>query len=139
MEYIARHVSVLSMMLAFDSAANPVKRGFRKMQDSSRHLLFENDDLCLDLRLEPDLENGTFAVHGQLADRRDPLKGRGGNPVLLLAGQRVEGWMFGNRNGEFVFEVKPGRGLLLCLPIAQRGQIEIPLDPLLSAGAGTTE
>jgi hypothetical protein len=41
--------------------------------------------------------------------------------------------MFGNHNGEFVFEVRPGDGLTLCLPIAARGQIEIPLDPWLGS------
>ena len=136
MEYIARDVKVLAMMLAFDSASGPARRGVRKMLDSSRHLLFENDDLCLDLRLERDCENGTVALHGQLGDRRDPLKGLGGNPVLLLAGKRVAAWVFGNQNGEFVFEVRPGDRLVLCLPIAQRGHIEIPLDPLLSEELG---
>ena len=84
--------------------------------------------------LEPDLDTGPVAVHGQLADRRDPLKGLGGSAVLLMDGERVAGWMFGNRNGEFVFEVRPGTGLRLCLPITERGRIEIPLDPLLGAG-----
>jgi hypothetical protein len=103
------------------------------MHDPGRHLLFEADDLCVDLLLEKDSEAGTVAVHGQVADRRDPLKGLGGSAVLLLDGERVAGWMFGNHNGEFVFEVQAGGGLRICLPIADRGRIEIPLDPLLDA------
>ncbi len=47
--------------------------------------------LCLDLRLEPIPTAGAIAVHGQLADRRDPLKGLGGSAVLLLEGERVAG------------------------------------------------
>jgi hypothetical protein len=47
-----------------------------------------------------------------------------------------------NRNGEFVYEVRPGRGFRHCMPITDRGRIEIPLDPLLvvesSAETGTT-
>ena len=82
--------------------------------------------------------SGTAAVHGQLADRRDPLKGLGGSAVLLLDGERVVGWMFGNGNGEFVFEVHPGVGLRLCLPVAGRGRIEIPLDALLGTGLADT-
>ena len=82
---------------------------------------------------------GAVAVHGQLADRRDPLKGLGGSAVLLMDGERVAGWMFGNRNGEFVFEVRPGTGLRLCLPITERGRIEIPLDPLLGSGESNDE
>ena len=105
------------------------------MHDPGRHLLFEADDLCVDLLLERDSDTGTFAVHGQVADRRDPLKGLGGSAVLLLDGERVAGWMFGNHNGEFVFEVQPGTGLRMCLPIADRGRIEIPLDPLFAARA----
>ena len=126
-------LDLLPVTLAFDSATALPGRGVRKMHDPGRHLLFEADDLCVDLLLENDLEAGTVAVHGQLADRRDPLKGLGGSAVLLLDGERVAGWMFGNHNGEFVFEVQGGTGLRICLPIADRGRIEIPLDPLLGA------
>jgi hypothetical protein len=127
-------LDLLPVTLAFDSDAAAPRRGVRRMQHDGRHLLFEADDLCVDLRLEPDLDTGSVAVHGQLADRRDPLKGLGGSAVLLMDGERVAGWMFGNRNGEFVFEVRPGAGLRLCLPITDRGRIEIPLDPLLGVG-----
>lgn len=125
-------LDLLAVTLAFDSDASMPRRGVRRLQHEGRHLLFEADDLCVDLRLEPDLGSGAVAVHGQLADRRDPLKGLGGSAVLLLDGERVAGWMFGNRNGEFVFEVRPGTGLRLCLPITDRGRIEIPLDPLIA-------
>ena len=130
-------LDVLPVTLAFDSDSALQGRGVRKKQrDPGRHLLFEADDLCVDLLLEQDRETGAFAVHGQVADRRDPLKGLGGGAVLLLDGERVAGWMFGNHNGEFVFEVQPGDGLRICLPIAERGRIEIPLDPLFGvAGA----
>ena len=132
-------LDLLTVTLAFDSDAALARRGVRKMQHDGRHLLFEADDLCVDLRLEPDLDTGAVAVHGQLADRRDPLKGLGGSAVLLMEGERVAGWMFGNRNGEFVFEVRPGTGLRLCLPITERGRIEIPLDPLLGSGESDDE
>jgi hypothetical protein len=127
-------LDLLPTTLVFDSDASLPRRGVRKMRSDGRHLLFQADDLCLDLRLEPDPDTGAIAVRGQLADRRDPLKGLGGSAVLLLEGERVAGWTFGNHNGEFVFEVRPGTGLRLCLPITDRGRIEIPLDPLLAAG-----
>ena len=126
-------LDLLPVTLAFDSDSAPSGRGVRRMHDPGRHLLFEADDLCVDLLLEQDSETGTFAVHGQVADRRDPLKGLGGSAVLLLEGERVAGWIFGNHNGEFVLEVQPGAGLRICLPIADRGRIEIPLDPLFGA------
>lgn len=124
-------LDLLPLTLAFDSAVALPGRGVRRLDDPGRHLLFEADDLCVDLLLERDLVDGTVAVHGQIADRRDPLKGMGGSAVLLLDGERVAGWMFGNHNGEFVFEIRPGSGLRICVPIADRGRIEIPLDPLL--------
>ena len=126
-------LDLLPVTLAFDSDSAPSGRGVRRMHDPGRHLLFEADDLCVDLLLERDSGTGTFAVHGQVADRRDPLKGLGGSAVLLLEGERVAGWIFGNHNGEFVLEVPPGAGLRICLPIADRGRIEIPLDPLFGA------
>jgi hypothetical protein len=132
-------LDLLAVTLAFDSATSLPRRGVRRMHHEGRHLLFEADDLCVDLRLEPDIDTGAIAVHGQLADRRDPLKGLGGSAVLLMEGERVAGWMFGNRNGEFVFEVRPGTGLRLCLPITDRGRIEIPLDALLVAEDSAAE
>ncbi|HUP22397.1 MAG TPA: hypothetical protein VNB06_05600 [Thermoanaerobaculia bacterium] len=135
MERALSRLEVLPTTLAFDSASGPGKRGLRKGPAGSRHLLFEADDLCLDLRLESDSTTGSITVHGQVADRRDPLKGLGGNPVYLLSGDRVAAWLFGNGNGEFVFEVPPRAGLLLCLPIMERGQILIALDPLCSQEA----
>ena len=57
--------------------------------DGGRHLLFRKaDDLCVDLRLGARcLQPVAVAVHGQLADRRYLLKGRGGSAVLLMDGR----------------------------------------------------
>jgi hypothetical protein len=129
-EFRTPDLEKLPATLIFDTASRRTRHGFRRGQDPSRHVLFEAGDLCLDLRLDYDLASGAVAVHGQLADRRDPLKGMPGTPVMLLDGDRVSGWTLGNRNGEFELELVPGRGVRLCLPITGRGQIEIELDPL---------
>ena len=52
-------IDLLTLTLAFDSDAALPRRGVRKMKHDGRHLLFEADDLCVDLRLEPDLESGS--------------------------------------------------------------------------------
>jgi hypothetical protein len=127
------NLDLLPVALAFDSARGEARRGVRRGRDQHRHLLFEAEDLCVDLLVDDEPDHGSVSVHGQIADRRDPLKGLGGTPVVLMDAERVVGWMFGNHNGEFAFEVWPGSGWRLCLPIAERGRIEIALDSLLPA------
>lgn len=114
--------------LVFDTAAQGMTAGTRLREASSRHLLFEIEDLCLDLRFDHPPRSAMAVVIGQLADRRDPLSPMSGLPVFLIAGGRVLARTTSNRMGEFQLECEPEDEMTLCLRCDQE-LIEVPVNP----------
>ncbi len=117
--------------LVFDTAGRSIAAGARRRESSSRHLLYEIADLCLDLRLDQKPQTNTATVVGQLADRKDPLKPLAGLKVYLKAGERFLAQTTSNRLGEFQVQCEPETAMRLCLPIGDQDLIEVPVNPCI--------
>jgi len=115
--------------LVFDTAGRAISAGARRRESSSRHLLYEIANLCLDLRLDRQPQTNTATVVGQLADRTDPLKPLAGLPIFLRAGERFLAQTTSNRLGEFQVQCEPEAAMKLCLPIGTDELIEVSVNP----------
>ncbi len=119
----------LPVKLVFDTAASSHTVGSRRRGDTSRHLLFEVEDLCLDLRLDSAPQSSSAILVGQLADRMNPLKPLAGLPIMLVTGDTCLAKTVSNRLGEFQVEYEPNGDLSIFLPLGDEQLIEVPMDP----------
>ena len=122
-----RKLGRLPARLVFDTADYPLPAGVRRRDESSRHLLYEAGELCLDLRLEHDPESSRTALVGQLADSGDPLRAQAAVPVFVVSGEEVLAQTISNSMGEFQLDYPPRPAPALCLPVGDEQLIEVPL------------
>lgn len=112
--------------LVFDTADHPLPAGVRRRDVTSRHLLYEADDLTIDLLVERRRGPRALLV-GQLASRLDPLQAFPGVTVVLASGDEVLGRARSNREGEFQLELEPRRHMRLAIPVEDE-LVELPVD-----------
>lgn len=129
--------SRLPAKLVFDTAGRAAAAGTRRGTIASRHLLYEVDDLCLDLRLDRPHQSSSAVIVGQLADRNDPLQPLAGLPVFLVAGDRFLAQTTSNRLGEFRVEYETETKPSLCLPVGEEGLIEVSVEPDVQGPPGS--
>ena len=128
-----RRLPQIEATLLFDTASEANPHNVRRGQDLSRHLLYEANGLCLDVRIDRDPDTWEAVVIGQVADRRDPLKPAHGMPVWLLSERQPVASTQANRVGEFRFSCPPANAMSLCLTVESHGRIEVPIEPLWQA------
>lgn len=121
-------VDQLPVQVVFDTAKYPPPNGVGLRDVTSRHILFQTDRHCLDIRVERHPQGTTAELVGQLADRQDPLKPLVDVPVFLMSGERILGQATSNRQGEFQVSYLPERHMALCLPIEDGRVIVVPVD-----------
>lgn len=117
----------LAVKLVLDTADPPRHPRRRSARVKSRHLLYELDQLCLDLRVDPTSRASRRVLVGQLTDRLDPLKPIRGVPVILTCGGCVLTATASDRRGEFQIPYEPREALALCLPIGEDQLFEVPV------------
>ncbi len=117
----------LPTKLVFDTGDSPAA-GIRRREATSRHLLYEIEKLCLDLRLDRSPQSTETVVVGQLADSQDPLKPLAGLPIFLLSGETILARTVSNRQGEFRVQYATADSVSLCLALVGGRLIEIPMD-----------
>ena len=127
----------LPARLVFDTADRPVRSGTRRRRTTSRHLLYEIEKLCLDLRLDRQPQSNETVVVGQLADREDPLKALAGLPVFLVLGEVFLDRAVSNRQGEFRVQYETEDPVTLLLSLTDGHLIEVPVDPQGSEETGS--
>lgn len=115
--------------LIFDSFLEPVPAGMRGAVRLDRHLVFRDDDLYLDVRLDPEYEAAQQSITGQLQSQAMEFEQLSGLPVMLVEGPRVLKNTRTNYLGEFVFEAAPVREMALRVLCRDR-MVEIPHLPL---------
>ncbi len=120
----------IEAQLLFDTSSGANPHNVRRGQDLSRHLLYEANGLCLDVRIDRDPDSWAAVVIGQVADRRDPLKPARGIPVWLLSERQPVAWTQANRIGEFRFSCPPANAMSLCMTVDSHRRIEVPIEPL---------
>ena len=119
----------LPARLVFDTADRSVAADTRRRESTSRHLLYEVDTLCLDLRLDRRPQSAEVVVVGQLADRDDPLKPLAGLPVFLALEEALLARTVSNRQGEFQVRYESENPVSLCLSLDSDRLIEVPVEP----------
>ncbi len=121
-----RHLKRRTAKLVFDTADHPLPAGVRRRDVTSRHQLYEADDLSIDLLVERRRGPQALLV-GQLASRLDPLKPFPGVMVFLAAGDEMLGRALSNREGEFQLEFEPRRQMTLAVSVGDE-LIELRVD-----------
>ena len=112
-----------SMSLAFDSLlANPV--GVRGGESRDRHLVYQGDNLAVDLHLQPAGAESLDVVGQVVSGRRGPMADV---PAFLLDGGRIRSQDLSTARGEFSLEGGLGGTLRLCLLMHDDRLIEIEL------------
>ncbi len=118
----------LPVRLVLDTDDSPLVEGVRRRDVTSRHLLYQAEELYLDLRLEPEPRASRAALVGQLVDMQHPLRPVTTVPVLLMSGDEVMTATCTNEHGELQMDVEPYPSLRLCLVLEGGRLIEVPID-----------
>lgn len=117
----------MAVKLVLDTANHPRHTRRRGAGVKSRHLLYELDQLCLDLRVDSTSGASRLVLVGHLTERLDPLKPIGGVPVILTCGGIVLTATASDRRGEFEILYEPRESLALCVPIGEDRLFEVPV------------
>src|SRR5438093_663141 len=114
--------------LVFDSSLQPVTAGVRG-SISARQLLYEADELCIDLRLEPQREanRDRICLVGQVLDRASETRAAQGLKVRLLQGQQAVSDTTTNQHGEFQLEFDAGANMCLSIGHEQDRMVVLPI------------
>jgi hypothetical protein len=120
--------------LVFDSNLQPITAGARG-SISARQLLYETDELYIDLRLEPQREanRDRVCLVGQILDRTSETRAAQGLKVRLLQGQQAVSDTTTNQHGEFQLEFDAGTDM--CLSIGHEPDRMVVL-PIYSVHSG---
>ena len=110
----------LLAQLVFDSFRAPAAAGVRTLDLCSRQLLFEADDLAIDLRIETAGGSLRSSLMGQLLHHSQQTENLGELPVALMLGRHSVAQTTTNPFGEFLFE----------LELTRRHRIRIQLDSI---------
>ena len=114
--------------LVFDSNLQPVTAGVRG-SISARQLLYETDELYIDLRLEPQREPNRERVClvGQILDRTSETRAAQGLRVQLMQGQQAVTDTATNQHGEFQLEFDAGKDMCLSIGHEQDRTVVLPI------------
>jgi hypothetical protein len=116
--------------LLFDSLTQPLLAGVRSSAASARQLIYEGDDLAVDLRFDHVKTSRKVSVTGQILDKRVPPTPLVGSPIVLW---REDGVLVAttdaNQYGEFQLEFELQERLRLTARVGKR-RVQIRLtDP----------
>src|SRR5436853_7382568 len=95
----------LPVRLVLDTGESASAEGVRRRDATSRHLLYQAEELYFDLRLEPNPRASKAALVGQLMDLRDPLRPVPPVTVLLMSGDEVLAQTRTNELGELQMDI----------------------------------
>jgi hypothetical protein len=114
--------------LVFDSNLQPITAGVRG-SISARQLLYETDELYIDLRLEPQREANRERVClvGQILDRTSETRAAQGLRVQLMQGQQAVTDTATNQHGEFQLEFDAGKDVSLSIGHEKDRMVVLPI------------
>jgi hypothetical protein len=125
--------------LLYDSADDLRPAGVRSSEASSRHILYQGEEYCLDMQLEQSPEsNGKvrgMVVVGQIADLQKPLEPLSDIPFILVSGDELLSEGKSNGFGEFHLEFEPKETVQLLANIEEKRLLEVPLGRHLKGWA----
>jgi hypothetical protein len=114
--------------LVFDTNLQPITAGVRG-SISARQLLYETDELYIDLRLEPHREanRDRVCLVGQILDRTSETRAVRGLKVQLLQGQQAVSDTATNQHGEFQLEFDAGKDMCLWIGHQKDQMVVLPI------------
>lgn len=112
--------------LVFDSSLQPATAGVRGSV-SARQFLYETDDFCIDLRLQPHREARLTSVIGQVLSRARSSHSTSAMPVRLCSRDASIAETVTNQFGEFHLEFDHSHDLHLAIGWDQSNAIVLPL------------
>ena len=129
---VVRALQTLVAQMTYDSAADLRPVGARACRPTTRQMLYEAGDFCLDLRFDRELDSPQVTLVGQVANRSDPGFQPAGLPVLIVSNTSVVAHTASNEFGEFSLDYTPQGDLRLNVEIAVAGiQLEVPVNGVL--------
>src|SRR5262249_30940970 len=126
-QQVASTTRSLLARLVFDSFRAPAAVGVRTIDLCSRQLLYEVDDLAIDLRIETPGGSARSSLIGQVLHPSEGAPSRGGLPVALLLGRAPVARTSTNPFGEFGFEVELTKRHRICIQLDDKRSIVVPL------------
>lgn len=118
--------------LVFDSFREMAPAGVRGVFSPSRHMVFDDQGLVVELHIEPEASAERQAITGQLQSENTAPKQLEGLPIMLMEGEHVLMSTRTTAFGEFLFRHVPRRELCLLLVCADR-MVKVPSIPPVSA------
>ncbi|MGB7623461.1 MAG: hypothetical protein WBN92_14005 [Terriglobia bacterium] len=115
----------------FDSLTDPLPEGVRQLAASERQVLYQADDMQLDLKIDRSNDERERMIIGQLLPRHPTPPGNLTlSKVMLREGERVVQSTYTNELGEFILCVVPGGSYNLEILMANARKILVPNLPL---------
>ena len=115
--------------LTFDSFARRAQAGFRGADPLARQLMYQFDDVFIDLRMEPRPATNQVGLVGQIADPRQTSGSVEGVIVSLLRGDETLLHTSTNQFGEFHFSFLPSDLLQLLVRLKETTIVVSLPDP----------
>jgi len=125
------------LVFPVSGAARPQER--RDDEFTSRHFLFQRDNLVVDLHIEPQPDIGLISMVGQIMDAVSPSLRLNNRRVVLLSEKTELAHTLTNEFGEFHLEFVPLDDLILVIHLEEDSILVTPLPTLAPdhpAGAG---
>lgn len=123
----------------FDSRHEPAPAGIRSFQVPVHRLLYEADNLMVDLSLEPEKDSQRIALVGQVVDPVHVDHPLNTIPVVLQSRAGLIGIAATNEFGEFSFQFDSRPSVTLEIGVKEDEPLVIELADLQDAVHGTTE
>jgi hypothetical protein len=115
----------------FDSLTDPLPEGVRQLAATERQVLYQADEMQLDLKIDKTNDERERMIIGQLLPR--PLAPAGNlslSKVMLREGERIVQSTYTNELGEFILCVVPRGSYDLEILLANSRKVLVPNVPL---------
>ncbi|MCP4658148.1 MAG: hypothetical protein GY856_22280 [bacterium] len=117
----------LPFSITFDSQHQPAPVGTRDIQSTNRQLIFKAEDFTVDVQIEHEADPPATVVVGQLLRCHGTTQPVPEVPVFVVSGDRIVGRSLTGRFGEFQAEGLPREALDLCLVVAEKECLKLPM------------
>jgi hypothetical protein len=115
----------------FDSFTDPLPEGVRQLAATERQVLYQADEMQLDLKIDKTNDERERMIIGQLLPRHPaPVGNLSLSKVLLREGERIVQSTYTNELGEFILCVVPRGSYDLEILLANSRKVVVPNIPL---------
>ena len=121
----------------FDSMTDPLPEGVRQLAATERQILYQVDEMQLDLKIDKTNDERERMIIGQVLPQRGKPPGNLSlSKVMLRKGERIVQSTYTNELGEFILCVVPRGSYNLEILLANSRKILVPNVPLVHNNLG---